>query len=174
MSNDLNVVASGQLTPGDMYRFYLTALARRFRWFLVIMAVVGSWFVVSLSTGSAHWEWTWPNVIGPMFPFVLVPYAFFVAPYFTARKQVRTNPNLNGPLSYGFSDTGIEFSGPNTRAHLDWKAIIEVRETSAQFLFYPQQAVAHVIPKRFLASSDDQAALRTLSRARVQKVKLRH
>jgi len=173
MTNSSTVIATGQLTASDIYRFYLTALLKRFWWFLGIMALTGSWFVLSVSRGTLHWEWTVQNVVGPSFVFLLVPYAFVVAPYFAAKKQVRTNPNLNGPMSYSFSDTGIEFSGPNAQAHLEWKAITRVQETSTQFLFYPQQTVAHVVPKRFLAHPEDQSALRALVRAHAGNSQLR-
>ncbi len=137
------------------------------------MAVIAVYFIASLLAGNMHWEWSWGSVIGPMFPFVFVPYAFFLAPYLAARKQLRTNPNLSGPMNYVFSDEGIEITGPNSRAHLDWGAIVEVREASNQFLFFPQQSVAHVIPKRFLPGPDDESALRALARAHSPKFKLR-
>jgi len=174
MATPATICASGQLQAADLYRFSLTTLYRRFWWFLGIMAVVAVFFISSLFRGNIKWEWTWGNVWGPLFPFVLVPYAFFLAPYLAARKQVRTNPNLNGPMKYVFSDEGIEFTGPNVQAHFDWNAIVEVRETSAQFLFYPQQSVAYVIPKRFLAGPADRAALRALVRSHTTKSKLQH
>jgi hypothetical protein len=173
MTAQVGVSASGQLTAGDIYCFSLTTLFRRFWWFLLIMVVVAVFFVTSLSSGTAHWEWTWGNVWGPLFPFVFVPYAFFLAPYLAARKQVKINPNLSGPITYVFSDEGIQIKGPNSVARLDWRAIVEVRETSEQFLLYPQQAIAQVIPKRFLPTPQYQSALRSLFRAHVAKLKLR-
>ena len=172
MTDNCNVLATGQLTPGDLYRYYLSALLKRFWWFLVLMAVVGTWFIVSLSTGTIHWEWKVSNLAGPLFVFAFMPYAFFIAPYFTAKKQVRTNPNLNGPVRYQFSESGIELSGPNVQANLNWKAIVNARETASQILLYPQQTVAHVIPKRFLAGPDDLSALRSLIRVHVPKARL--
>jgi energy-coupling factor transporter transmembrane protein EcfT len=167
-----SVTATGQLTTQDLYRFSLMTLFSRLWWFFGIMIFVGAWFIVSLVTGSIRWQWSVPNVIGPLFPFVIFPYAFFIAPYFAARKLVETSPNLKGSVHYTFADDGIEFSGPNVQAHLDWKAIVKARETSAQFLFYPQASTAHVIPKRFLPTPADALALRALIRAHVAESKL--
>jgi hypothetical protein len=168
-----SVTATGQLTTQDLYRFSLMTLFTRLWWFLGIMILVGAWFIVSLLTGSIRWQWSVPNVVGPVFPFVIFPYAFFIAPYFAARKRVETSPNLKGTLSYIFANDGIEYSGPHVQAHLDWNAIIEARETSAQFLLYPQASIAHVIPKRFLATQADEVVLRGFVRSHVAKSKLR-
>jgi hypothetical protein len=154
----------------DMYRFSLTTLFRRFRWFLI--AVVALLIVVSLNIIAGQWDWSWQNLLGPAF-LVLIPYAFLVSPYFASRKYLRKNPNLTGPFTYIFSDQGIEISGPHSQGRLTWEAIIEVRETPTQFLLYPQTAIADIIPKRFLPNVDQQATLRALLRAHVKKVKLR-
>lgn len=168
-----SITATGQLTAHDLYRYSLTVLFRRFWWFAGIMIFVGAWLIVSFFTGSFRWQWSFPEMIGPLFPLVIFPYAFFIAPYFAARKRVETDPNLRGPVGYNFANDGIEFTGPNVQAHLKWTAIIEARETSAQFLLYPQASIAHVIPRRFLATNGDELALRALIRAHVAKAKLR-
>jgi hypothetical protein len=121
----------------------------------------------------ARWQWSFPEMLGPLFPLVLFPYAFFIAPYFAARKRVKTDPNLKGPVNYNIANDGIEFSGPNVHAHLNWTTIMEAQETSAQFLLYPQASIAHVIPKRFLRTPADELALRALIRAHVAKSKLK-
>jgi len=160
-----------KLETMDMYRFSLMTLFRRFRWFLPI-AVGALIIVVSLNVIAGQWDWSWQNLLGPAF-LVLIPYAFLVCPYFSSRKYVLKNPNLADPFTYIFSEQGIEVSGPHSQGRLTWEAIIEVRETPAQFLLYPQTAIANIIPKRFLANVDQQATLRALFRAHVKKVKLR-
>ncbi len=166
------IKASGQLTVGDLYRFSLHTLFRRFRWFLGIVAAGALFFVTSLLGRTFHWEWTWSNIVGPLILFVLVPYAFLIAPYFAARKQL-ANPNVGGPKTYVFSEAGIELSGPTVQAHLEWSSVVEVRETSRQMLLYPQQSMAFVLPKRFFESEADMAALRALISAKVKHAKLR-
>ena len=154
-----------------MYRFSLMTLFRRFRWFVGI-AVLGVSLVVFANVRAGQWDWSWQNLLGPVF-LIFIPYAFLISPYFAARKYLRRNPNIAGPFTYTFSEGGIDVSGPNSQGHLNWQGVMEVRETSLQFLFYPQTAIAHIIPKRFLSNTDLQAALRALVRTHVKNVKLR-
>jgi hypothetical protein len=172
MTTTETVTASGQLSIGDIYRFSLYALWKRFWFFLVIMAICAAYVPSSIFLAQQHWEWTLSSSLGLAFPFVLTPYAFFISPYLGAKKILKTNPNVQGTLSYVFSDAGIEVTGPHSRSNLDWAAIASATETSTQFLLYPQQAIAHVIPKRFVPSPDRQAALRNLLKAHVAKAHL--
>jgi len=167
------VTASGQLSIGDIYRFSLYALWKRFWFFLAVMALCATYVPYSIFLAQQRWEWTFSSVLGLAFPFVLTPYAFFISPYRGAKKFMKTNPNAHGVQSYVFSDSGVEVTGPHSRGHLDWAAIASATETSAQFLLYPQQAIAHVIPKRFFTSPDGQQALRNLLITHVTKVRLR-
>ena len=173
MTASETVTASGQLSVGDIYRFSLYALWKRFWLFLVIMVICAVYVPYSIFLAQQHWEWTISSSLGLAFPFVLTPYAFFISPYRGAKKLIKANPNVQGVLTYVFSDAGIEITGPHSRSHLDWAAIASAAETSAQFLLYPQQAIAHVIPKRFVASTDGQQALRNLLKAYVAKARLR-
>jgi len=167
-----SITASGQLTVGDLYRYSLSALWRRFWFFLVIMALCAAYVPYSVFVAQQSWEWAPNSLLALAFPFVLTPYAFFISPYRGAKKLLRTNPNLQGPLRYVFSDAGIDMTGPHSQGHLDWPGISEVRETSGQFLLYPHRAIAHVIPKRFIPSVDEQLALRALLKQHVRKTKL--
>ena len=173
MSATETVTASGQLTIGDIYRFSLYTLWKRFWFFLAVMVICAVYVPYSIFLAQEHWEWTFSSSLGLAFPFVLTPYAFFISPYRGAKKFIKTNPNVQGILSYVFSDAGIEITGPHSRSHLDWPAIASARETSVQFLLYPQQAIAHVIPKRFIGSPDGQQALRGLLKQNVAKTNLR-
>ena len=173
MSVQSAVIASVQLAPGDIYRLSLLTLFHRFWWFLGIMAVVASWLFWTILTGRAEWEWSLPNVLGPLFVLVFVPYAYFVAPYFAAKKYLKKNPNITGMLTYIYSDAGIDVTGPHSQAHMNWEAVLKVKETSAHFFLYSQTAIAQIIPKRFLSQSSDQAALRALISAHVKDAKLR-
>lgn len=160
-----------KLETMDMYRFFLSTLFRRFRWFVMI-ALLGVSLVVFLNVRTGQWDWSWQNLLGPII-LIFMAYAFLISPYFAARKYLRKNPSVAGPFMYTFSEGGIDVSGPNSQGHLNWQGIMEVRETSALFLLYPQTILAHVIPKRLLPSPDQQASMRELIRTHVKKAKLR-
>src|SRR5882762_719276 len=58
------------------------------------------WSVCAISIARQTWEWTPNLLLGIAFPFVFTPYAFFISPYLGAKKLLRTNPNLQGTLTY--------------------------------------------------------------------------
>jgi hypothetical protein len=161
-----------QLNVGDMYRYSMTTLFRRFRWFMLLFAVLTVYLVFQFSREDFHWSWSWENLFGPLFFFILFPYAFFIAPYFSSKKYLQRNPSLVGPNTYTFSADGIDISAAQSKSHLNWGAILEARETSAQLLLYPQTAIAHVIPKRALSAPGQLSTLRDLVRTQVKNVRL--
>ena len=162
-----------QLDAGDMYRYSMTAMFRRFRLFVVLFSFLAVYLAFQFSSKDFHWSWSWGNVFAPLFFFIFFPYAFFIAPYFSSKKYLELNPNLAGPHTYTFSPEGVDILGPQTKSHLSWAAILEVRETSAQFLLYSQTAIAHVIPKRVFSTPGQLSALRDLVRSQVKNAKLR-
>ena len=167
-----------------MYRFTEWAIWWRFGWPLTIVAGVAVWFVYSRFL-AGHWQWTWGNIVGALALFVLAPYLFFILPYFSLRKHFRRNPHVAGPITYVFSEmgidvsapyvfseAGIEVSAPGSQTHLDWEMISRVSETSSWFLVYPRTFPQQNIPKRFLGDADQQAKLRTLVRTYAKSAKL--
>lgn len=171
MTDQTAISLEVSLTPADIYRLSVMNLLRRFRWILVI-AGVGIIFVLLLNIKAGQWNWSWQNLLGPVLFFVLVPYGIFISPYRAARKYLRENPSSVGPLNYTFSERGIEVSGPHSQSHLDWQAIVRAQEAPSQFLFYPQTAIVHIIPKRLLTKPADREALRALIRVNVKNSKL--
>jgi len=167
------IVASGQLSVGDLYRYSLATLWRRFWFFLIITAVAGAYAPYSMLWSKQNWTWSPNLLLGLAFPFVLTPYAFFIGPYLGSRKLLRTNPNLQGVIQYVFSEAGIDASGPHSHGHLDWSAISEVRESASQFLLYLHRSFAHVVPKRFIASHNEVSALRRLLKQHVTKTSVK-
>jgi len=161
---DQVILSDVKLTPGDMYRFTEWAIWWRFGWPLTIWGAVAIWFVFFHFFGHRHWEWTWGNVVGALFLFVIIPYGFFVLPYFSIRKHFRRKPELSDPITYVFSEAGIEVSAPGSQTHLDWETITRISETSSWFLLYPRTFPQQTIPKRFLANVEQLVKLRALVR----------
>ena len=169
---DQVILSDVKLTIWDMYRFLEWAIWWRFAWPLVLLAAVGIWFVYSRFFGHSHWEWNWLNVGGALFLFVLVPYAFFVLPYFALRKNVRRDPSLGGPFTYVFSEAGVDIARPRSQDHLSWETLTRVAETSSWFLMYPQTYPTQTIPKRFLSDAEQLAKLRAIVRTYAKNAKL--
>jgi hypothetical protein len=172
MADTSSVQARGQLTVGDLYRFTVYALVSRLWLFLGIIAFVVFIFSADLWTEYASWKWTPQSVGGVAVFFVMMPYIFFVAPYFSAKKQLQKNPQLAGPTTVTFSDAGLDMIAPHSESHLDWSGIVKVRETSTLFLIYPQQAIAQILPKRCFTSIEDEGRVRQMLRSHVKDAKL--
>jgi len=172
MTDQTNLSVEVQLNAGDMYRYSMTTMFRRFRWIMVLFTVLTMYLAFQFSREGFHWSWGWGNVFAPLFFFIFFPYAFFIAPYFSSKKYLQRNPSLVGPNKYTFSSDGIDVSSPQSNGHLNWGAILEARETSSQFLLYPQTAAAHVIPKRALSVPGQLSTLRDLLRTHVKNVRL--
>ena len=164
-------ISEAKLTIWDMYRFTVWAIWWRFAWPLTITAGVAIWFVHSLLTKNTHWG-NWRSVAGALFLFVLVPYFLFVLPYFAIRKHVQRDPSLGGPMTYVFSEAGIDVSTPRSQDHVNWETITRVSETSSWFLLYPQTYPTQTIPKRFLSDAEQLAKLRALVRTHARNAKL--
>ena len=173
MANEAFYSVDVILNAGDMYRYSMTALLRRFKWITVMYTGLAVYLAFQFSRPSFHWTWSAGNVFAPLFFFVFFPYAFFVAPYFSSKKYLERNPNLVGPNTYTFSTNGVDILGRQTKSHLDWGAIQDVRETSAQLLLYTQTAIAHVIPKRAFSSIQQLVEVRDLLRRNVKTARLR-
>jgi hypothetical protein len=169
---DQVILSEVKLTLWDIYRFTQWVICWRFGWPLTILAGVAIWFVYSHSFGHSRWEWNWLNVGGALFLFVLVPYAFFVLPYFALRKHRRRNPALAEPITYVFSDAGIDVSTPSSHDHVSWETLTRVSETSSWFLVYPKTYPTQTIPKRFLSDAEQLAKLRALVRTYAKNAKL--
>jgi hypothetical protein len=173
MTDTSSVQVRGQLTVADLYRFSVYALVSRFWFFLGIIVSVVLIMTTELWTGRASWEWTTQTVASSVFFLVLMPYIFFVAPYFSAKKQLRTNPHLGGPTTVTISNTGLDTIGPHSEAHLDWAGVVKARETKTLFLIYPQRAVTQVLPKRLFLSAEDESRVREILRSHVKDAKLK-
>ena len=169
---DQIVVPDVKLTVWDMYRFTEWAIWWRFGWPLTILGAVAVWFVYSRSFGHGHWGWTWGNIATALFLFVLVPYLFFVLPYFAIRKHFKRKPEVAGPFQYAFSEEGIDVSTPRSQDYVGWETITRVSETSSWFLVYPQTYPTQTIPKRFLSDAEQLAKLRALVRTYAKNAKL--
>lgn len=149
------------------------ALVSRFWLFFGIIVFVVLIMTTELWTGHTSWEWTPQSTAGLAFFLVLMPYIFFVAPYFSAKKQLKKNPHLAGPATVTFSDAGLDMIGPHSESHLDWSGIVKVRETKTLFLIYPQQAIAQILPKRRFANLEDESRVREMLRSHVKDAKLK-
>ena len=84
-----------------------------------------------------------------------------------AKSLLQSTPSAQGPMHWLFSDGAIRLDSPTGSSHLEWAAYIRVRETTVQFLLYPQTQIAYVIPKRCFSSNEQVGRFREMIRRHV-------
>lgn len=120
-----------------------------------------SWFLLLLGGlfGAAF---------GPGFLFATIRVSSFIA----AKSLVRNTPALQGPTRWTFSDAGIRTDGPTAQSEVQWKSFTQIRETKRQFLLYPQNNIAYVVPKRCFSTVNEMVTFREMVRKRFPSAKL--
>jgi hypothetical protein len=89
-----------------------------------------------------------------------------------AKSLLEGTPSLKGPAHWLFSDGAIRVDAPTGTSHIEWQMYIRARETAAHFLLYSQTRIAHVIPKRCLATNEEVTRLREMVRHQVPSATL--
>jgi hypothetical protein len=160
-----------QLTLHDIYRSNRAILLGTRPWIpwillSVIMLVASSFlFTVLFSAATGTRQYAITSLFGVFFVPLWLYFFLRAFPHRTARSLVQSKPSALAPVQYSFSTSGIRSQGPNGNAELAWSALIMIRETSDQFLLYPQPKLAYVIPKRCFSGASQLTAFRDLVKA---------
>lgn len=89
-----------------------------------------------------------------------------------AKSLLQSTPSLKGPTHWLFSDGAIRVDSPTGSSHIEWPTYMCARETTMQFLLYPQTQIAHVIPKRCFATKEQVTRFREMVRRQVPSATL--
>jgi len=81
-----------------------------------------------------------------------------------SRMRFRQNPNANKKIVWRFDEQKIEDSTDGASSVRVWKNLIEIKEVSDGFLIFPQERIAHWVPKKAFSSETDISSLRDLIR----------
>jgi hypothetical protein len=171
-----------QLNRNDIYRANVDIALGKFtpyRWLTfgvgsAMLSAMFSWLIFSHFNDFA--EPLSAVLFGVLFGFVIVPslliFAIHVGSGNAAESLLRNTPALKGPTRWIFSDNGIETVSPTSRAEIQWKTFNRVLETKQQYLLYPQDGLAYVIPKRCFQTEMEIGRLREMLRRWVPTAKL--
>ncbi|HTC35902.1 MAG TPA: YcxB family protein [Bryobacteraceae bacterium] len=103
-------------------------------------------------------------------PFLLM-LAFWVfiatAPYFGAKRQMKTTIPLSASVTWIFSSQGIHRTGLHFSSDMSYEALWAARETKSLFLLYLGARSALVLPKRFFKDAAQQHEWRILIEERI-------
>ena len=108
-------------------------------------------------------------LLGPAFVFLFLPLCHALNVW-----QMRwRNASVRGVLTFTVTSEGFESHGGSFDVRLRWDAIHRIVETRHFSLFYIASAMAHFIPKAYVASSEQMQILRNIIREAVgEKSKL--
>src|SRR5215467_10993628 len=65
----------------------------------------------------------------------LTLFAIYISPYMSAKSLYKKNVNLQGPISWSFSEDAITSQMATGKSELLWATFIKARETADLFLF---------------------------------------
>lgn len=161
-------------------RDYLRAnywfLFRRFRFFILMLSVVGIAYPILYLTGSlgqpaeSSHQSNWGFLI-PVGVLVIV----IASVYFGSKKSLASNRSLQENIHYTFSESGINANAESSSGRQGWENFREAIETKNNFMLFLADRLIYVIPKRCFRNADQTKEFRALLLDRLgSKAKLKH
>ena len=138
-------------------RFMASPRTKTFKILLVLGGMVGTLLIYRGVSDFRLWEI--PVIVGL---FVLLFYLARFIQGLNIGRQVRSVPGSDDVYTFTFSEEGIAISGSLRSANLKWEAIVKVRESGSDFLFYTTKRFAQFLPKRAFRQNEEMSELRVL------------
>lgn len=139
-------------------RFMSRRQIRIFNCMIVIGAVVFALLLYRADPAAFHW-WAMPAIAGlGIFFFGLIR----LSHRWGIGRQLKSMPSAQGPHLWEISDDGIKATGPLSSVDMKWQAILRVRESKDDFLFYTATRFSRFLPKRVFANEEEIGDLRRL------------
>jgi hypothetical protein len=163
MGDQEAVSVEGSFQPGDYWRANRYVQNRSPRiWIVRVFLLAMPWLILFYKYKTDPDSWTWWVLLVPLFVVVVF---LFIAPLIDRallERRIQSIPAAFSPQSYVFSDAGMEILGQNKHVELKWGAIVKAAESSNDFFLFVGSSMAHFIPKRFLAGTEQEAQLREI------------
>ena len=133
----------------DYLRANCWFLFRKFKFFLVILLMVGVVYPILYFTGSIGEPTKNPGESNWVF---LIPWGILllvlVSVYFNSKKALASHKALQETIHYTFSEEGIQSDAPSSSGYNKWETLREAFETKHNFLLFLADRLMYVIPKR--------------------------
>jgi len=81
--------------------------------------------------------------------FGILPVLMIVSLYFGVWKQAKKIANITEKATFLFNEQGLKTLAESTSSQMNWERFNKIKETDQDFIFYPQENVFFVVPKRF-------------------------
>lgn len=96
---------------------------------------------------------------------IVVPLFVLGALFWGIRKQAKRIEESAEDSRYTFDELGMDMLNENASASMKWQRFTKVVETKTDFLFFPQEGVFFVTPKRVFQTEDQVSHLKSLLRS---------
>jgi len=150
-----------QLTPTDYHQGLLAwrSLKAWRQWLLrCAYFLVGLTMLVSLLLPLVRPGFEMLKIWAAPFAFAVLWFAFMLsAPWLSARRQYRSTPTAQTPITIETSDTGLNIQSAHADSRVAWSAYVAWGENKSVFVILPQPRIYVPIPKRAFTAPEHQA-----------------
>lgn len=155
-----------QLSQRDFLKFNFSHFFSRlfvrvafaFFGFVALMSLLGFFLILLTNYEQA-------NPIEQLMPVFIMSAIMGLACWsvYAQSKRVYTTTNtVHEPIAYTFSSAGVHLKGKSFESELNWSGLYKIVETKAYFVFYQNNIVANLVPKKSFDSKEQVLGLRTL------------
>ena len=107
--------------------------------------------------------------------FGILPILMAISIYFGVWRQADKISKIIERAKFTFTEQGLESVTESSSSQMDWNRFSKIRETKDDFIFYPQENIFFVIPKRFYQDKVQIDNFRELIREKLgKKAKLKN
>ena len=157
----MEIRGSGEFEFADMRRTCRALMVRR-KWLWYVLSLLG-FLLIAAGVYVSIFRAT---SLSDSLPLIAVGLFWasigWWAPLISARTMWKNNRVLPGRHEFLFQENGLVRKGQNYSYELKWNGVHRWSEDQAQFILFPGQGSAIMIPKRFLNNTADVDRLRQL------------
>jgi hypothetical protein len=139
-------------------RFTTSRQTTTFTMMLALGAVILALLLYRADPEGFHW-WAMPAIAGLLLLFI---YLIRFTQRFNIARQLKSVPAINEPYIYTFTENELAIAGRLSSTNIKWEAIVKVRESKTDFLFYTTKSFAQFLPKRAFEDTEEMNELRVL------------
>jgi hypothetical protein len=119
-------------------------------WLIIIVPTI---WLTMFGAGANPFEAKSNDPLIVMSLFGILPILMTISLYFGVWRQAVKTAEITERTIFIFSDQGLKTETETYSSNMKWNRFSKVKETKTDFIFYPQENVFFVIPKRFYQNS---------------------
>lgn len=114
-----------------------------------LIIVIPMFWLTMFGAGANPFESKNKDILIVISLFGILPILMAISIYFGVWKQAEKVSKIITRAKYTFTEQGLQAITDSSSSQMDWNRLSKIKETKKDFIFYPQENVFFVIPKRF-------------------------